>query len=123
MSINQVQGLTNPVNTYPAVRTDSGEVTDRARSVTTPVNGPGLITAAQVAEAIKQDAASRVDLIKYGDAPEGVDPGIWSILTQEERVIFAKTGGLGTLTYGRGADGIGVSSMPIARGGRLDVRI
>jgi hypothetical protein len=57
--------------------------------------------------------------------PEGVDPALWSVLTGEERAFFAQQAAAGPLTYGR----MGITpatpaaSIPVARGGRLDIRV
>jgi hypothetical protein len=55
------------------------------------------------------------------EAPAGTDPELWSVLSAEERVFFAKVGAMGPLTYGRvSAEMRAESSIP--RGGRLDVK-
>lgn len=55
------------------------------------------------------------------EMPAGADPALWSILSAEERGYFAKLGAMGPLTYGRVMDG--THQAPIARGGRLDVKV
>lgn len=79
--------------------------------------------ATRLSDAIKKNAAERIDKIQSGAAPEGVDPDIWSVLTKQEKIFFARTGGLGILTYANSSSGAGVSAMPIVRGARLDIRI
>jgi hypothetical protein len=56
------------------------------------------------------------------EAPEGTDPALWSVLTSDERAFFAKVGAMGPLTYGYVLSQ-GRSDPPIARGGRLDIRV
>ena len=56
-------------------------------------------------------------------APAGTDPDLWSVLSAEERVFFAKLGAMGPLTYGRVLSQSQQSSVPAARGGRLDVKV
>ena len=56
-------------------------------------------------------------------APAGTDPELWSVLSAEERVFFAKLGAMGPLTYGRVLSQSQQSSVPAARGGRLDVKV
>ena len=54
--------------------------------------------------------------------PQGTDPELWGVLTQDERAYFAKLGAMGPLTYGRVRSGQMPASAPMARGGRLDVK-
>ena len=56
-------------------------------------------------------------------APPGTDPELWSVLSADERVFFAKLGAMGPLTYGRVLSQSQQSSVPAARGGRLDVKV
>ncbi len=56
-------------------------------------------------------------------APTGTDPELWSVLSAEERVFFAKLGAMGPLTYGRVLSQAQQSAVPAARGGRLDVKV
>ncbi len=53
--------------------------------------------------------------------PPGTDPELWSVLSSEERVFFAKVGAMGPLTYGRLTSELN-APPPIARGGRLNVK-
>jgi hypothetical protein len=55
------------------------------------------------------------------EPPVGTDPELWSVLSSEERVFFAKVGAMGPLTYGRVSTEMRAESS-IPRGGRLDVR-
>lgn len=55
-------------------------------------------------------------------APQGTDPELWSVLTQDERTYFAKLGAMGPLTYGRVLSGQPAPTTPHVRGGRLDVK-
>ena len=54
--------------------------------------------------------------------PQGTDPELWSVLTQDERAYFAKLGAMGPLTYGRVLTGQMPVQPPAVRGGRLDVK-
>jgi hypothetical protein len=56
-------------------------------------------------------------------APAGTDPELWSVLSADERVFFAKLGAMGPLTYGRVLSQAQQPSVPAARGGRLDVKV
>lgn len=58
------------------------------------------------------------------DAPPGVDPQLWSVLTADERTHFAKLSAMGPLTYGRGVSAFNVADAPppAVRGARLDIR-
>jgi hypothetical protein len=53
--------------------------------------------------------------------PPGTDPELWSVLTTEERVFYARSQALGPLTYGR--DEVHSAQESIGRGGRLDLRV
>lgn len=55
------------------------------------------------------------------EAPSGVDPALWTILTSEERRFFARSRALGPLTYGPRPGA--ASSVGPAPGGRIDVRV
>jgi hypothetical protein len=57
------------------------------------------------------------------EAPPGTDPALWSVLSGEERAFFAKAGAMGPLTYGRAFSEMKSAQLPVARGGRLDVKI
>jgi hypothetical protein len=56
-------------------------------------------------------------------APAGTDPELWSVLSADERVFFAKLGAMGPLTYGRVLSQAQQPALPAARGGRLDVKV
>jgi hypothetical protein len=56
------------------------------------------------------------------EPPPGTDPALWSVLTSEERVFFARVRSLGPLTYAPGAR-VETQGQPLPRGGRLDVRV
>src|SRR5262245_48800361 len=57
------------------------------------------------------------------EPPPGTDPALWSVLSAEERAFFAKAGAMGPLTYGRALTEMKSAQLPVARGGRLDVKI
>lgn len=65
------------------------------------------------------DAAQSVPV----EPPPGTDPALWSVLSGEERAFFAKAGAMGPLTYGRAFSEMKSAQLPVARGGRLDVKI
>ena len=56
------------------------------------------------------------------EAPPGMDPELWSVLTAEERAFVGRLGAMGPLTYGRMTQP-SQPHAPVARGGRLDVRV
>ena len=66
-----------------------------------------------------QPAAPQVPV----QAPAGTDPELWSVLSADERVFFAKLGAMGPLTYGRVLSQAQQPAMPVTRGGRLDVKV
>jgi len=57
-------------------------------------------------------------------APEGTDPALWSVLTNEERNFFARTASSGPLTYSKVMNFAkpSTASTPPIRGRRLDIR-
>ena len=57
------------------------------------------------------------------EPPPGTDPALWSVLSGEERAFFAKAGAMGPLTYGRAISEHKSAQLPVARGGRLDVKV
>jgi len=66
-------------------------------------------------------ASSQPQLTLPAEPPVGTDPELWSVLSSEERVFFAKVGAMGPLTYGRVSTEMRAESS-IPRGGRLDVK-
>lgn len=56
------------------------------------------------------------------EAPAGLDPALWSVLTAAERAMVERLGAMGPLTYGRIAQPEPAGAT-VARGGRLDVRV
>ena len=55
------------------------------------------------------------------EAPPGTDPDLWSVLTAEERVYFARAKALGPVTYSPSR--LGLAELGLQRGGRLDVKV
>jgi hypothetical protein len=55
------------------------------------------------------------------EAPVGTDPDLWSVLDAEERSFFARTAGIGPLTYSHMIHS-GAPATAVVRGGRIDVR-
>jgi hypothetical protein len=141
MAINQINGfnpytqsigtqaplLKRDVNAPKQSDTSAGtagvQENNRTLSNTRLLGNENVTNGKYVADAIKQSVTERMAQVHSGQAPEGVDQDLWSILTKEERMFFVKTGAMGGLTYGRGANAAGASAMPIARGGRLDIRV
>ncbi|MCC6928898.1 MAG: hypothetical protein IT359_07920 [Gemmatimonadaceae bacterium] len=75
----------------------------------------------QSATALKGVAPSAGNAVPV-QPPQGTDPELWSVLTQDERAYFAKLGAMGPLTYGRVLSGQMPVQAPAVRGGRLDVK-
>ncbi len=55
------------------------------------------------------------------ETPAGTDPELWSVLSSDERAFFARTAGIGPLTYSHMIHS-GQPAAAIVRGGRIDVR-
>jgi hypothetical protein len=66
-------------------------------------------------------AAGRPEATLPTEPPPGTDPELWSVLSSDERVYFAKVGAMGPLTYGRISNQMRAETA-IPRGGRLDVK-
>ena len=78
-------------------------------------------TPAQAPSASKGVAPAAANAVPV-QPPQGTDPELWSVLTQDERAYFAKLGAMGPLTYGRVLSGQMPVQAPAVRGGRLDVK-
>jgi len=122
MSIN---ALTNANTTLLAPRPD----TTANSGLGTPSRANGANGANTLAAALTnggaKDAhtASSAPSTLLARAPEGTDPGLWSVLTSEERNYFSKTVTSGPLTYSRVMlSGARATPAPAARGGRIDLR-
>ena len=89
--------------------------------VRTPAQKPG--TAGVQPPATQAPAAAKPQQAVPVEPPPGTDPALWSVLSGEERAFFAKAGAMGPLTYGRALQDMKQSQLPVARGGRLDVKI
>lgn len=90
---------------------------DQERAAHLPT-APGAGPAGQVRDPL---AIGQPQATLPAEPPTGTDPELWSVLSSEERVFFARVGAMGPLTYGRvSAEMRAESSIP--RGGRLDVR-
>lgn len=104
------QGATNAQGTDNArTRVDQGGAASQAASSAPAAN--------RAAASIAQPAQPSLPVT----APPGTDPELWSVLTGEERAFFARVGSMGPLTYGRISTT--QSAPPLARGGRLDVKV
>ena len=82
--------------------------------------GPGVV---QPTNAPAPNATTATGTAVPTQAPPGTDPELWSVLSAEERVFFAKLGAMGPLTYGRVLSQAQQPPAPGARGGRLDVKV
>jgi hypothetical protein len=111
MSINGIGGGYGSIrpNTPARTETPSTQQNGTAQRATTPNAAKGA-AAAPGAQALSVQP------------PQGTDPALWSVLTQDERSYFAKLGAMGPLTYGRVLSGQMGPSTPHVRGGRLDVK-
>ena len=87
----------------------------------TPVQRPP--TQSVPAPAAPQTPAAKPQQAVPVEPPPGTDPALWSVLSGDERAYFAKAGAMGPLTYGRALQDMKQSQLPVARGGRLDVKI
>ena len=119
-----VSGVNNPLLGAIAARLD------RVAPARTEARELAQRSMARADPALSPDGAARAtaaDPMHPGlgvEPPEGVDPALWSVLTAAERAFFAQQAAAGPLTYGR--MGVqprsGTAAIPVARGGRLDVR-
>jgi hypothetical protein len=114
MSIN---GIPAPVGPPRGIQDVAGSRVERERPDRVPTNGTPP-AAAPVRDPL---AAGRPQAALPAEPPPGTDPELWSVLSAEERVFFARLGAMGPLTYGRIASAMNAEPA-IPRGGRLDVR-
>jgi len=131
MSIN---ALTNANTTLLAPRPDttanSGLGTPSRANGANGANGANTLAAALTNGGAKDahtassaPSAPSAPSALLARAPEGTDPGLWSVLTSEERNYFSKTVTSGPLTYSRVMlSGARATPVPAARGGRIDLR-
>lgn len=122
MAINSINGPS--FNPY-ASGVGSARNGDAPQRTAIPVRTPGdepVANRKSVADAIKSDAGARSAQVSSGDAPDGVDQELWSVLTKDERSFFVKAGAMGPLTYGRFSAAQGATPAPMLRGGRLDIK-
>jgi len=112
MSIYGIGGpnIQRPGNQFP--------VRDNGR---TPAQKPGAQSVPPTA--IQTPSSAKTPQAIPVEPPPGTDPSLWSVLSGEERAFFAKAGAMGPLTYGRALQEMKSSQLPIARGGRLDVKV
>jgi len=105
----RVPGLPAPVHPGSRGANPYGEATARR-----PVLEAGVADHGSVAHAPTAALSSA--------PPAGTDPALWSVLTAEERMYFARAQAAGPVTYGpRNAHAArGHESL---RGGRVDVRV
>jgi hypothetical protein len=117
MSIYGIRGPYNtplrPEGTTPRTGTTPGQPGGAQRA--------GTAVPAQAPNSVKQATPAAPQAVPV-QPPQGTDPELWSVLTQDERAYFAKLGAMGPLTYGRVLSGQMPSAAPMARGGRLDVK-
>jgi hypothetical protein len=112
MSINGVGGsnIQRPTTQFP-VRDNGRTPAQMPPAQQVPVPATQSPTTAKPSQAVP------------AEPPPGTDPALWSVLSGEERAFFAKAGAMGPLTYGRAIQDMKSSQLPVARGGRLDVKI
>jgi hypothetical protein len=84
---------------------------------------PGPTSAPAPRNVNAPNGASNASATLPTQPPPGTDPELWSVLSADERVFFAKLGAMGPLTYGRVLSQAQQPSVPGARGGRLDVKV
>lgn len=119
MSIYGIRGPYNaPVRPDAAPTSAMPGAPQPARGGAQGVAVPQPPAATPAAKAIAPATANAVPV----QPPQGTDPELWSVLTQDERAYFAKLGAMGPLTYGRVLSGQMSAPAPMARGGRLDVK-
>ena len=117
MNLNAIPAPAAPLRPQPsaAPRVDTGRVGYPLRAPAPAAPALPAAPAAPPAPATNPGTALPVE------APPGTDPELWSVLSADERVFFAKVGAMGPLTYGRMLSAQGPNA-PALRGGRLDVR-
>jgi hypothetical protein len=119
MSVNPLSGALFPIRpgtTGPAGTAAQGAATGAGRS------GAAARATTPAAPAARP-AAPRGGL--PAEAPAGVDPQLWSVLTTDERAQFSRLAQIGPLTYGRTTTALSAqqATPPAVRGARLDIRI
>jgi hypothetical protein len=108
-----INGLGVPLNTIRPPQPDPRPQVSQER--------PQQAPAPAAAPALREPAAAQATAHALPvTPPQGTDPELWAVLSNEERTFFAKVGAMGPLTYGRIMQQ--TAEMPSARGGRLDVR-
>ena len=85
-------------------------------------SAPRTIVPAPAAVPASKSTTAPASAAVTAQPPQGTDPELWSVLTQDERTYFAKLGAMGPLTYGRVLAGQLQPAAPHVRGGRLDVK-
>lgn len=105
-----IHGITGPAGLPPSVLDRSDARTETALQPSAPQPAP-----------VRAQPATDVAEARGAEAPAGVDPALWSVLTAEERVFFARARSIGPLTYAPGGRGAAEAAPP--RGGRVDVRV
>ncbi|HET8654011.1 MAG TPA: hypothetical protein VFL93_00660 [Longimicrobiaceae bacterium] len=107
-------------NNLAGIRMPQADPRERVQQERTPAATTPAAATQVRAPAVKE--AGQAGTAVPVEAPEGTDPALWSVLTSDERAFFAKVGAMGPLTYGYVLSQ-GRSDPPIARGGRLDIRV
>jgi len=80
----------------------------------------GVSNRPATAEAARSAKTTVPERAASAQAPEGVDPMLWSVLTTEERMFFSKFRAMGPLTY---APASRTQSENLPRGGRIDITV
>lgn len=106
---SSIQRLNIPVRDNGRTQAQQPAVQRTPAPAPQPTHAPAAARAAQTAVPV--------------EPPPGTDPALWSVLSSEERAFFAKIGAMGPLTYGRALHEMKAAQLPVARGGRLDVKI
>lgn len=112
MAMNGIDGSTVGLNLPAHLRNPAGAAAENRR----PAHPPAAAPPAAPVQAPGAEGSLPVE------PPPGTDPALWSVLTSEERVFFARVRSLGPLTYAPGSR-VESQAQPLPRGGRLDVRV
>jgi hypothetical protein len=118
MNLNGIAGALNPLR---LPQEPAGSRVDGQRTPHTPTSLPSATKPGTVAPARDPLAAAGAPATLPAEPPPGTDPELWSVLSADERVFFAKMGAMGPLTYGRMMAASPIET-PMLRGARLDVK-
>lgn len=123
MSINGIPahlaGLSGIAGARETGRPEGGASTRTESRAPLPANANRPAAGAASADAL---GVSRPPASLPAEPPAGTDPELWSVLSAEERVFFARIGAMGPLTYGR-LSGEPQLQPSVARGSRIDLKV